>query len=242
MIDMDGGVLDGMSRFRCEVFPSQMPLYRRLVRDGQQPKALVISCSDSRVIPELITQCGPGELFVCRNAGNIVPPYGETIGGVSATIEYAVMALNVRDIVVCGHSECGAMGGLLHPEKVEPMPAVKAWLQHSHAAVSVFRETYPADLSPKEAGRAMALENVGAQLRNLRTHPSVAARLATGKVQLHGWFFDLETGLVHALDGQTGEFRPIEEQADTAAGLPIAVRGGGAGLVREIRAVQQADR
>jgi carbonic anhydrase len=240
---MDGGVLDGMSRFRSDVFPSQMPLYRRLVRDGQQPKALVISCSDSRVIPELITQVGPGELFVCRNAGNIVPPFMETTGGVSATIEYAVAVLGVRDIVVCGHSDCGAMGALLHPEKVESLPSVKAWLHHSHAAVSVFREAHGDGLPPREASRAMAQENVAAQLQNLRTHPSVAAKLATGRLQLHGWYFDLETGTVHALDGRTGVFRPILDQGD-ADGLPIAVPLATRGSVTTLGAgaVQQADR
>lgn len=225
---MDDRFFTGMARFRSDVFPKQMPLYRQLVRDGQQPKALVISCGDSRVIPELIMQCGPGELFVCRNAGNIVPPGEQATGGVSATIEYAVMALDVRDIVICGHSDCGAMKGLLHPEQLESMPNVRTWLRHSHAAVSVFAEMHAAqNLSPAEASRAMAQENVIAQLQNLRTHPCVAARLANRRLRLHGWFFDLETGLMHALDGESGEFRPIDDDET----MPIAVPGRGGGSV-----------
>lgn len=224
---MDGGVLTGVARFRSDVFPKQMPLYRQLVRDGQQPKALVISCGDSRVIPELIMQCGPGELFVCRNAGNIVPPFMQATGGVSATIEYAVMALDVRDIVVCGHSDCGAMKGLLHPETLGSMPAVTSWLKHSHAAVSVFNEAYAGlGLSDAEAARVMAQENVSAQLQNLRTHPCVAARLATRKLRLHGWFFDLDHGQMHALDGQTGEFQPMDEDETLPVAVPPSGRPG----------------
>lgn len=214
-----GGLLVGMARFRADVFPAQQALYSRLARDGQQPKALVISCSDSRVVPELITQSGPGELFVCRNAGNIVPPYTLGSGGVSAAIEYAVVALGVRDIVVCGHSECGAMGGLLHPEKLEEMPNVSAWLRHAQSARSIVCTAYPAGMSEAEMTRALALENVSAQLNNLRGHPSVAARLAAGALTLHGWFFDIRSGTVLALDGTSGRFGAVEDES-----LPIAVR------------------
>ncbi len=100
----------GVARFQGEVCPREQALYRKLVHDGQKPKALMIFCADSRVIPEMITQCGPGELFVCRNAGNIVPLFGQKTGGVSSVIEHAVLALGMRDIIVCGHSDCGAMG------------------------------------------------------------------------------------------------------------------------------------
>ena len=132
-----GDLLKGISSFRGAVFPPDAALYRRLAREGQQPQALMISCADSRVMPETITQSGPGELFVCRNAGNIVPPFSTANGGVSSAIEYAVLALGVRDIVVCGHSDCGAMKGLCCPHLLEPMPNVAAWLRHSHAAKSV---------------------------------------------------------------------------------------------------------
>lgn len=215
-------IVQGVSRFRCDVFPQHRPLYQRLVHDGQQPKALVISCADSRVVPELITQSGPGELFVCRNAGNIVPPLANANGGVSSAIEYAVVALGVRDIVVCGHSDCGAMKALLHPEALEEMPNVKAWLRHSHAAHSVVAQAYPPGLSEKEAARALALENVVAQLNHLRTHPAVAARIAKGELTLHGWFFEIETGAMLALDGATGRFEPVRDEET----LPVAQRSG----------------
>src|SRR3954454_22507395 len=113
-------LIEGVSKFQREVFPSKRELFEQL-SSSQKPDALFITCSDSRVVPELFTQAGPGDLFLCRNAGNMVPPYGEMAGGVSATIEYAVLALGVRHIVVCGHTDCGAMKGVLHPELVKDM-------------------------------------------------------------------------------------------------------------------------
>ncbi|MEH3147084.1 MAG: carbonic anhydrase [Methylobacterium frigidaeris] len=211
-------IFQGFSQFREQVFPQQQSVYRRLVHDGQQPKALVISCADSRVVPEQITQVGPGELFVCRNAGNIVPPIATVTGGVSAAIEYAVMALGVRDIVVCGHSDCGAMKGLLQPGALDKMPNVAAWLRHSHAAHTIVCEAYPDTLDEKQRHHALAMENVVVQLNNLRTHPSVAAGLATGQLTLHGWFFEIETGQLFAYDGQTAKFVPMTD--DTA--IPVA--------------------
>jgi len=189
-----------------------------LATDGQSPKALMISCADSRVVPELITQSGPGELFVCRNAGNIVPPFSQANGGVSSAVEYAVVALEVSEIIVCGHSDCGAMKAFLTPEKLHAMPNVAAWLRHAHAAHQVVCCAYP-HLEEKAAVRALAQENVVAQINHLRTHPSVAAALAQGRLSLHGWFFDIETGGVLALNGETGRFEQVGEQA----ALPVAV-------------------
>ena len=217
-IDVDN-IIQGISNFRGNVFPGQKDMYRRLVRDGQQPKALIIACADSRVSPEHITQTGPGELFVCRNAGNIVPPFSQQNGGVSSAIEYAVMALGVRDIVVCGHSDCGAMKGLMHPEALENMPNVAAWLRHSHAASQIVCEAYPEGMDPKDRHRALALENVVVQLNHLRTHPSVAAGLAKGQLRLHGWFFELETGNLLAYCGAKGCFVPFAEADEE---MPVA--------------------
>lgn len=210
--------IDRLSRFRGQVFPAHQALYQRLATHGQSPKALMISCADSRVVPELITQSGPGELFVCRNAGNIVPPFSQANGGVSSAVEYAVVALEVSEIIVCGHSDCGAMKAFLTPEKLEAMPNVAAWLRHAHAAHQVVCCAYP-HLEEKAAVRALAQENVVAQINHLRTHPSVAAALAQGRLSLHGWFFDIETGGVLALNGDTGRFEHVGEQA----ALPIAV-------------------
>ena len=214
MNDLIGRVLD----FQREVFPVSSDLYERLATKGQSPKALMISCADSRVVPEQIMSAQPGDLFVCRNAGNIVPPFAQANGGVTSTVEFGVEALGVRDIIICGHSECGAMKGLMNPEITQTMPNVTAWLRHSAAARQVVLSNYP-DLSPDQQLRAAALENVVVQLAHLRTHPSVAASLAKGEMTLHGWYFDIHNGQVLALDGEAGRFRPIEH--DQA--IPVAV-------------------
>ena len=212
MNDLIGRVFD----FEKRVFPSN-DLYAKLAVDGQSPKALIISCADSRVVPELIMQAEPGDLFVCRNAGNIVPPFATQNGGVSSTVEYAVLALGVRDIIVCGHSDCGAMKALMNPELLEGMPNVAAWLRHSHAAESVVRAGY-GPLTNNERVRAASLENVVVQLAHLRTHPAVAAGIARGEISLHGWFVDIHAGQILALDSETGQFVPVQEGVK----LPIA--------------------
>lgn len=215
MSDLKKGIIN----FQGKMSPQQAELYRKLAQSGQQPQAMMVSCADSRVMPEAITQSGPGELFVCRNAGNIVPPFSTMNGGVSSAIEYAVMALNVTDIIICGHSDCGAMKGLCCPHLLEPMPNVASWLRHSHAAYSVVSATCPKDMPETDLVRAVALENILVQLDHLRTHPSVAAKLATGNLTLHGWFFDIETGTVLVYDGKAQSFCiPSEGEA-----LPVAV-------------------
>lgn len=213
MNDLIGRVFD----FEKSVFPGSNALYAKLA-DGQQPKALMISCADSRVVPEHIMQAQPGDLFVCRNAGNIVPPFSTQNGGVSSTVEYAVAALGVREIIVCGHSGCGAMKALMNPEMLEGMPNVAAWLRHSHAAESVVKAGY-GELGEDERVRAASLENVVVQLAHLRTHPSVAAAMARGELSLHGWFVDIHDGMILGLDGETGRFVPLREDRP----LPVAV-------------------
>lgn len=204
-------VIRAASRFQREVFSRDKAFYQRLAREGQKPNALVIACADSRVAPELIAQAGPGELFVCRNAGNIVPPFAQMNGGVSSAIEYGVTALGVTDIVVCGHSGCGAMKWLMNPGSLEPMPNVAAWLRHASAARSIVCEAYPEEMPDADKLKALALENVRVQLDHLKTHPSVAAKLALGHLRLHGWYFEIESGAILALDGATGAFAPIVE-------------------------------
>lgn len=210
--------------FQSNTFPSNSDLYGKLARDGQSPKALMISCADSRVVPEFIVQAAPGDLFVCRNAGNIVPPYSQANGGVSSTVEYAVMVLGVRDIIVCGHSDCGAMKALATDADLTAMPNVAAWLRHSLAAQKVCRDSYPADLSDAEKLRNMALENVVVQLAHLRTHPSVASGIARGEIALHGWYVDIHAGQVLGLDGETGQFVPLREGQPLPVAQPHARR------------------
>jgi carbonic anhydrase len=209
--------------FEKTVFPNQSALFSQLVRDGQSPKALMISCADSRIVPEQIMQASPGELFVCRNAGNIVPPFSQANGGVSSTVEYAVMALGVRDIIVCGHSDCGAMKAVSKPESLATMPNVAAWLRHSTAAESVVTNGY-GELTPAERVHAIALENVVVQLTHLKTHASVAAGLARGEISLHGWFVDIHAGQILALDGETGRFATVSEGTPLPIAVPSAQR------------------
>lgn len=216
-------VIGRVFEFEKRVFPQRGALFSKLAAHGQSPKALMISCADSRVVPELIMQAEPGDLFVCRNAGNIVPPFATQNGGVSSTVEYAVAALGVRDIIVCGHSDCGAMKALMNPSMLDGMPNVAAWLRHSHAAQSVVDGGY-GTLSDGDRVRAAAMENVVAQLAHLRTHPSVAAGIARGEISLHGWFVDIHAGNVLGLDGASGRFLPIREDRPMPVALAAAQR------------------
>ncbi|MDX2153850.1 MAG: carbonic anhydrase [Bryobacteraceae bacterium] len=175
---------------------------------GQKPRALFITCSDSRIEPNMLMQSSPGDLFICRNAGNIVPAYGGASGGVSATIEYAVLGLGVPNIVICGHTDCGAMGAIQNPDKVKDMPTVRSWVRYAEVARRIVEENYP-DLEGQELTHVLAQENVLAQLDNLRTHPSVAARMARGQLNLHGWIYHLHTAEVMAYDGETQHWVPL---------------------------------
>jgi carbonic anhydrase len=210
-------------RFEKDVYSSRSDLYGKLASRGQSPKALMISCADSRVAPEHVMQAEPGDLFVCRNAGNIVPPFAQMNGGVSSTVEYAVAALGVRDIIVCGHSDCGAMKAVAEPHLTDDMPNVAAWLRHSNAASRVVRDAYP-ELSNGELVRAISLENVVAQLAHLRTHPSVAAGIARGEISLHGWFVDIHAGQICGLDSDSGQFVPLRDGDPLPVALPAARR------------------
>src|SRR5262245_45074479 len=201
-------LLAGLLRFHREVYPQQKAAYQKLMREGQKPHTLFITCADSRIDPELITQSGPGEIFVSRNIGNLVPAYGDVLGGVSAIIEYAVAGLKVSHVVVCGHTDCGAMIGLLHPEKVAQLPVVKSWLRHGNSALSVVRNRGTA-LDDHSALEELIEENVLLQLHHLRTHPSVAGRLAQASLALSGWVYDIEHGTVRIHNEEQGRFLPL---------------------------------
>jgi len=162
------------------------------------------------VNPNLLTMTGPGDLFILRNAGNIIPPYGRTNGAEAATIEYAVAGLGVKDVIVCGHSMCGAMSALNEPDSVKDMPAVRDWLDYAEATRRIIQENY-GDLSPEAKLVATIEENVLVQIENLRTHPAVAARVAKGAVKIHGWVYKIETGEVFAFDPENEQFSPITE-------------------------------
>src|SRR5581483_9019759 len=164
-------LIEGIHQFREQDFRPLQGLFEQLAK-GQNPETLFVTCSDSRIDPNLLTRSMPGELFILRNAGNIVPPHGSASGGEAATIEFAVAGLGVRDIIICGHSHCGAMGGLLRPEEVADLPAVAAWLSHAEATRRIIRDNYGHLDEDRRLATAVE-ENVLVQLENLRTLPSV---------------------------------------------------------------------
>ena len=198
----------GVIRFQNEVYPQKKDLFEKLSK-GQSPEALFITCSDSRIETAMMTQTDPGELFICRNAGNIVPPHTTATGGMTASIEFAVSALQVPHIVVCGHTECGAMKGAMNPEGLDALPHVKVWLGYAKAAVDIVDQLCK-DSSPEERMHTLLKQNVMLQLQHLKTHPSVAARLAKGDLVLHGWVYDIATGGVEAYDEETNAFVPVD--------------------------------
>jgi carbonic anhydrase len=183
--------LGGISRFQKDVYPEHQDLFENLAK-GQRPEALFITCADSRIDPCLLTQTKPGELFICRVIGNVVPPWPETIGGVSATIEYAVGVLRVPEVIVCGHTDCGVVRGALNPKALAAFPSVTAWLRYVKVE---HREP-----------QALTEGNVVAQLKNLRTHPSVAARLEQGDMALHGWVYHIGPGIVTIYNEESRTF------------------------------------
>ncbi len=212
-------LIQGIHHFQANLFSSQRELFERLSH-GQQPDALMITCSDSRINPNLITQTEPGELFIVRNAGNLVPAHGGPVGGEAATIEFAVVGLGIRDIIVCGHSLCGAMKALLDPDSIrQTMPAMSAWLAHAEATRRLLAERYR-DLSPRDLLNVAIQHNVLHQLDNLRTHPAVVDRVARGELKLHGWVYKIETGEVFAYDPAREQFLPLVAGPEDAATAP----------------------
>lgn len=215
-------IVEGFLRFQREEFASSKEFYEGLA-SGQEPKALFITCSDSRIVPNLITHTLPGELFICRNAGNIVPPYGDAQGGVSATIEYAVDALRVPHVIICGHSHCGAMTAVLHPEKVAKMKVVSHWLGHAETARRLANENYEA-ADEAELLKIVTFENVLAQIDHIMTHPAVATAVSAGRLGIHGWVYDFDTGVIHAFDVTKGQFVQLEDASNIPEATPVRPR------------------
>lgn len=199
-------IIAGVRAFQRDVYPQNRQMFERLAA-GQSPEALLITCSDSRIDPYMLTQAQPGQLFELRNAGNLVPRYGGPIGGVTATIEFAVVALEVPNIIICGHSGCGAMAGLLEPNQLRGMPRVAEWLQHA----AVVRDALAAadELEAPDALQRAVETNVIVQLDHLRSHPSVAEKLQLGRLKLHGWVYEIASGDVTRYDEARKEFVPL---------------------------------
>ncbi|MET0028790.1 MAG: carbonic anhydrase [Candidatus Thiodiazotropha sp.] len=208
-------LVKGFLKFRSEVFEAKKALFSKL-SSQQSPRALFITCSDSRVDPTLLTQTDPGELFILRNAGNIVPPYGSMLGSSTATIEYAMAVLEVPHIIVCGHTDCAVMKALLHPESVQDLPAVRAWVAQGETTRRIMQDHHDHE-DPDDRLLVATQENVRAQLDNLRTHPSVALQLRKGKVELHGWVYSISTGDVWVYDFETEHFIPLAEKQANAS-------------------------
>ena len=202
-------LVSGIAEFQKGDFKKNKKLFESLA-NSQAPEVLFITCSDSRVDPNLITQTSPGDLFICRNAGNIIPPHSNATGGMTASIEYAVEVLGVVDIVICGHTDCGAMKGAMNPESLKSLPHVSNWLSHSAAALARVKARNK-KMTHKHT-LEMTEENVLLQLKHLETHPSVAARMATETINLHGWIYDIANGKVTSYDQETKTFIPVADR------------------------------
>lgn len=198
-------LITGLREFKATYYSKHRDLFEQLAH-GQKPRVLFITCSDSRIVPNLITQTEVGELFVIRNAGNIIPPYGAANGGEGAAVEYAVHALGIEQIVVCGHSRCGAMKGLLQLGKLEQeMPLVYDWLKHAEATRRLVQENY-SDLDKEELLEVTVAENVLTQIENLETYPVIHSKLYQGTLKIYGWIYHIETGEVLAYDPESHSY------------------------------------
>ena len=202
-------LIDGVHYFQNVGFRQQQALFERLA-EGQNPEACFITCADSRIDPNLITNAKPGQLFIVRNAGNVIPCYGTSNNGELAAVEFAVAVLGVKDIIVCGHTHCGAMKGVLNPDSLAALPTLKRWLSHCDSTAEIIKDHY-SHLSGEELTTATAEENVLVQLEHLRTLPIVASRASRGLINLHGWMYKFETGEVFVYDSAVGQFAKLGE-------------------------------
>ncbi len=197
---------DGVRRFQTDVYPRHADSFAQAASEKQSPHTLFITCADSRIDPIAITSSLTGEIFVARNIGNLVPAYGEMLGGVSAVIEFAVSSLRVRHVVICGHTHCGAMHALLDPESVEKMPTVRTWLRNAHAALSVAETLNQRNREQHLSSKLVDVlteQNVLLQMQHLKTHPSVAGAMAKDELTISGWIYSIGTGDVRVVeDGQ----------------------------------------
>jgi carbonic anhydrase len=203
-------VIAGVKKFQDSVYPEKESLFKALARK-QDPKILFITCSDSRIDPSLITQTDPGSLFVLHNAGNIIPPHGTPYGGTGASIEYALTLLNVEHVILCGHSFCGAMTALLDDSKISTVPPIiKQWITYAETTRAII-DVEANHLSEEERLHLCVERNIQVQMRHLKTFPSVATKLALGKLTLHGWFYHIETGEIDVYDPDAEKFIPFSK-------------------------------
>ncbi|MFM7324909.1 MAG: carbonic anhydrase [Nodosilinea sp.] len=219
-------LLRGLREFQEHYIPSRQDLINQLAQ-GQNPRVLFIGCSDSRVDPTIITQAEIGDLFVIRNAGNIIPPFEATNGGEGATIEYAIEALNINQVIVCGHTQCGAMKGLLQlGELEETMPLVYEWLRHTQATRKLVEDHY-GHLDKKAKLDVLVAQNVLTQIDNLRTYPSIHSRLHTDTLSIHGWIYNIANAQLLAYDEEVEDFVPPHSKISTTARGSQPLKPGG---------------
>ncbi len=249
-------LIRGLREFQSSYFASNRDLFEQLAQ-GQHPSVLFITCSDSRIVPSLIVHADPGDLFVIRNAGNIIPAYGSANGGEGASLEYAIHALNIEQVIVCGHNHCGAMKGLLKLNKLqEDMPLVYDWLKHTEATRRLLKENY-SHYSGDELADIAVAENILTQIDNIRTYPVVRSRMHQGKLNIYGWIYEIETGEVLAYNPDTHSFEtpqtqlyPEDKQPQTQAirpgfahtNAPPVANGNGNGLSASWLTPEQSDR
>jgi carbonic anhydrase len=200
-------LIEGHKKFLAEVFPGRRHQFH-LLAESQAPEWLFITCSDSRIVPDMILGTGPGDLFITRNAGNVVPVTGNDVDGCTATIEYAVDVLKVKDAIVCGHSDCGAMKAALDRKGLEKLPKASRWLHHVEAAFSHRQPLNPAD-GPQAELAALIRGNVVAQYFNLKAQPSVARAVVEGRLAAHGWYYDILSGRIEQFDESMRRFLPL---------------------------------
>ena len=205
-------MIEGVHRFRGEAFGRYKGLFQRLSAAGQKPHTLFITCADSRVLAELITQSQPGDLFVVKNIGNIVPPAvpgGGACSSTGAAIEFAVDILGVEDVVICGHSQCGAIAALMGKEIDPALGHLREWISLAEPVRQLIEEKYQHLDSEEARVRAAESENVLFSLERLQTYPGVARRLEEQKIRLHAWFFKIATGELFAYDPEEKQFLPM---------------------------------
>ena len=219
-------ILKGVNRFETVVFPENREYHEALVTQPQRPQALFITCADSRIHPNLLTGTRPGSLFLIRNAGNIIPPYGTGgASGEAATIEYALSVLQVKNIILCGHSHCGAIRAMLEGKLSDDIPSVRQWFTHTESVQRLFGKKKAAEITEDDVILG-AEENVILQLAHLRTHPAVAVGLSQGELNIYGWVYHLGQGKVYGLNPASGEFTSLqEEEAIPLPGLRLRRKG-----------------
>lgn len=204
-------LIKGVHQFQTDYFNSHREMFEQLSL-GQHPRILFITCCDSRIDPNLITQTQPGELFIIRNIGNIIPPYGKTTGAEGAAIEYAVQELGIKEIIVCGHSHCGAIKGLLQLGKLaEEMPLVYDWLKYAEATRQVIKENYQG-YEGEDLLNVAIEENVLTQIENLRTYPAIHSKIHRGQLNIHAWVYKIETGGVVVYSAERCSIQADHEQ------------------------------